>query len=87
MEISSYFETIADFRVQGRCLHALDDILALVLLGILADNDDFVEIVDFGQDNLAALRADFGLKLANGIPSVDTLERVFKHLNINSLQS
>lgn len=82
----SYFEGITDFRVVGRCLHNLEEILCLVLFGILADCDDFQEIVDFSTDNISVLRTDFGFVLANGIPSVDTFERVFKHLKISSLK-
>lgn len=87
MEISSYFEEIEDFRVQGRCLHQLNDILGLVLCGIIADCDDFVEIRDYGADNMEVLRQDFGFVFSNGIPSEDTLERVFRHLDQKELEA
>jgi len=85
MEIGIYFREVEDFRVQGRCLHRLNDILGLVLCGILADCDDFVEIKDYGLDNMEVLRAEFGFDFANGIPSEDTLERVFKYVDQQEL--
>ena len=46
MDINSYFSVVTDFRVLGRCFHLLSDILGLVLVGVLADCDDFSEISD-----------------------------------------
>ncbi len=86
MSISSYFSVVQDFRVLGRCSHSLSDILGLVLLGILADCDDFLEIFDYGNQNINFLRSDLGFTFANGIPSKDTLERVFKHLKTSDLE-
>lgn len=85
MELSQHFSSIADFRVQGRCLHQLSDILGLVLCGTLCDCDDFSEIADYGQDNLDMLRAELGFAFVNGIPSEDTLERVIRHLDSSQL--
>lgn len=86
MELTRHFETLTDFRVKGRCLHELVDILVLILIGTLCDCDDFVEIRDFGEDKVDFLRDTLGLKLVNGIPSEDTLERVMKYLNPKELE-
>ena len=86
MDISSYFSLVSDFRVVGRCSHLLSDILGLVLVGVLADCDDFSEIFDYGTQNISFLRSDLGFTFANGIPSEDTLERVFKYLKTNELE-
>lgn len=80
------FSEVDDFRVKGRCTHTLGDILGLVLIGIIADCDDFSEIADYGRDNIGFLRAEVGLPLLGGIPSEDTLERVLKYLNTKQLQ-
>lgn len=86
MEINKYFREVSDFRVMGRCLHQLGDILGLVLCGIIADCDDFMEIRDYGEDNIEELRQTFGFVLSQGIPSEDTLERVFRHLDKGELE-
>jgi hypothetical protein len=66
MEVTKYFSEVADFRVLGRCLHQMGDILGLVLCGILADCDDFSEISDYGQDNIEMLRQEFGFGFEQG---------------------
>jgi DDE_Tnp_1-associated len=80
MELAKHFNKVNDFRVKGRCLHDLIDILVLILVGTLCDCDDFVEIRDYGIDKLDFLRTELGREYINGIPSEDTLERVMKHL-------
>ena len=85
-KLGDYFSGIADFRVKGRCLHELSDILGLILCGVLADCDNFIEVADFGEDNIDFLKAELGFNFPNGIPSEDTLERIFKHLSPKALQ-
>jgi hypothetical protein len=86
MDISSYFSFVKDFLVVSRCSHLLSDILCLVLVAVLADCDVFSEIYDYGTQNIAFLCSDLGFTFANGIPSKDTLERVFKYLKANELE-
>lgn len=86
MELTKHFEKVTDFRVKGRCLHELVEILVLILLGTLCDCDDFLEIRDWGKDKIDFLRTDLGLSYTNGIPSEDTLERVLKHLLPSELE-
>jgi predicted transposase YbfD/YdcC len=86
MEIKETLSKVADFRVQGRCLHILADSLGLVLCGVIADCDDFDEIADYGKDNIEFLQTALGLCLANGIPSADTLNRVLRYLNSHHLE-
>ena len=87
INLVSYFSMVTDFRVLGRCLHNLCDILGLVLCGVLADCDSFVDICDYGRDNEDFLKNELGFQFINGIPSEDTLERVFKRLEISELES
>ncbi len=87
MQIPTYFNEVEDFRVQGRCLYQLGDILGLVLCGTLSDCDDFLEIVDFGWDNLGFLKEELGFSFDHGIPSEDTLERVIRHLSSQELEN
>ena len=58
----------------GRCLHILSDILGLVLCGVLGDCDNFVDFVDYGEDNIDGRHSAFLRS--------DTLECIFKRLNI-----
>lgn len=86
MDIPSYFKTVSDYRVTGRCLHSLYDMLGLLLCGVLSDCDDYAEIVDYGTDKKDFLCEELGFVFANGIPSVDTLERLMRYIKVANLE-
>jgi predicted transposase YbfD/YdcC len=79
-------KTIPDHRRQCQNLkHRLEDILVLGFCGTLAGCDDFVEIVDWATDNTEFFRTF--LELPNGIPSHDTLTRIFTTVKPATLQA
>lgn len=80
-----YFAEIPDPRVERARLHTLPDILALCLCATICGADGFVEIEEFGKAKKEWLGQ--WLELPNGIPSHDTLGRVFSRLNPESLQA
>ena len=84
MDYAEFFEEVMDYRVAGRCLHELSDILLLVLCGLLADCETFEDIYDYACDKEATLR-EF-MDLPAGIPSHDTLNRVFRRLEPTELE-
>ena len=68
---------VADPRRQCKSLrHAPVDVLALASCGVLCGCDDFAEIDQFARSKEAFFRRF--LELANGIPSLDNLRRVFQ---------
>lgn len=73
----SHFDTLEDPRLitHPNKRHALMDILVLVLLGTICGADSWVEICAFGASKHAWLKTF--LSLPHGIPSHDTLGRVF----------
>ncbi len=73
-----------DPRQNGKCYHELSDIIMIVLCGYLADCEDFEEIYDYACDKQALL-AEF-LALPCGIPSHDTLNRVFRLIDAQQLE-
>jgi len=64
-----------DNRQEKKVLHKMSDIIALVFFAMLANANEWVEIEIFGQEHEAFLRRY--LELPNGIPSHDTIQRVF----------
>lgn len=86
MDYFASFTHLTDPREQGRCLHQLVDILALLLCDTLAGCDDLLEICNYGRARLGFLRTELGLPFAHGIPSEDTLEQLLKHLNPSELE-
>ena len=71
--------TLEDPRVDRTKLHPLTDILVLSVLAVICGADSFVAIALFGQLNEEWLRTF--LELPHGIPSHDTLGRVFARLD------
>jgi predicted transposase YbfD/YdcC len=67
-----------DPRVEGRTQHALIDVIVIVLCGVLAGCEGWDSIAEHGRDR----EEWFGrfLELRNGIPSPDTLQRVFERM-------
>ena len=88
MEIRELFaklERINDPRQAWKVKHIMADIVAIVLLSTLGDANDWHEIQLFAVMNEEILR-DY-LKLPNGIPSHDTIQRVMGVIDPKVLQS
>ncbi len=87
MQPSGLQEAFADLqdprREQGR-LHKLIDIIAMSISAVISGAETWVDIVDFAKNREAWLRQF--LELPNGIPSHDTVARVFQLLDPQELQ-
>jgi len=70
-----YLQGVVDKRQKKKVLHKMGDIIALVFLAQLANTNEWVAIEIFGREHEAFLRRY--LELPNGIPSHDTIQRVF----------
>ena len=70
-----YVSTVTDCRQEKKVRHKMMDIIMLVFFATLANADDWVEIEVFGKEHGDFLRNY--LELPYGIPSHDTLQRVF----------
>lgn len=81
--ILDYFRKIPDPRVERRRLHSLVDILVLALCAITCGADSFCAIETFGRAKKKWLRTFLDLK--HGIPTHDTLGRVFAVLDPKAL--
>ena len=79
MNWQKFFDSVPDFRINRRKRHNLVDILVVTLCAIVSGADDFEEIEAYGKRKEAFLRGF--LELPNGIPSHDTFNRVFKHMD------
>lgn len=72
------FAQLPDFRVAGRTLHRLDEMLMIALCSMLSDNDSFTDMGVFAQTQLPWLRTF--LTLENGAPSHDVFRNLFMAL-------
>jgi predicted transposase YbfD/YdcC len=78
------FGGIKDERVERTKKHLLLDIIALSISGILAGAESWEEIEDFGNAHQRWFSSFLGLP--NGIPSHDTISRVFSRLDPEEFQ-
>lgn len=83
-ELLEWMEYIEDNRQQTKVRHKLKDIIVIVLFATLANVDDWVEMEYFAHYHEEYLKKYIELK--NGIPSHDTLCRVFGLLSPEVLQ-
>ncbi len=77
--ITDHFADLRDPRVARTTRHALLDLVAIAVCGVICGADSWVEIEAFGSAKLAWLRSF--LALPGGIPSHDTFGRVFAALD------
>jgi predicted transposase YbfD/YdcC len=66
---------VTDMRQEKKVLHKMSDVIALVFLATLGNANEWREIEIFGKEHEGYLRKH--LELGNGIPSHDTIQRVF----------
>jgi len=71
----NYFKSLEEPRMERCKLHSLEDILFLTIAAVISGADNFVEVEAFGNEKKEWL-SKF-LKLENGIPSHDTIGRLF----------
>ena len=84
--LSEYLQTIPDFRSQNKNFrYKLSDILFLAISATLHGAEDFEEIALFGEEQVEFLR-EF-LDLEHGIPSHDTIRRVFIYLDADAFNT
>jgi predicted transposase YbfD/YdcC len=75
--LADYFADLRDPRIALKCEHDFMAIILIVVCATLAGADDFVSMATFADAKRTWLRERLGLDLSNGIPSHDTLNRVF----------
>src|SRR5678810_485263 len=78
-QMLSFFLYFSDLRVDRTKLHLLKDIIGLTICAVLSGCDDWEEIELYGHSKHAWLKQF--LALSNGIPSHDTINRVFAALH------
>lgn len=78
------FSDMPDPRVVGRTDHHLLDILVLTVCAVVCGADDWEAVEMWGEAKLEWLRQTIPLK--NGIPSHDTIGRVFAAMNSATFQ-
>ncbi|MCC3487266.1 ISAs1 family transposase, partial [Microcoleus sp. PH2017_14_LAR_D_A] len=82
--IADHFYDLEDPRVERTRHHQLIDIITLSICAVICGADTWVDIESYGRAKYEWLKKI--LELPNGIPSHDTIARVFSRLNPEQFQ-
>ena len=85
--MASLYETVGrlhDPRVRKRSKHLLSDIVILAVLAVTSGAESYDAIEEFGRYHYETLRKR--LRLPNGIPSHDTINRVFQIIDFRQFE-
>ena len=85
--LADYFTELRDPRVRLKCVHEFMDIILIVVVATIGGADDFVSVAEFAHAKEDWFRDRLGLQLDNGIPSHDTINRVFAIINPTQFQN
>lgn len=78
------FAEIEDSRCSRNTLYPIEEIVLLAICGAISGADDFVALEEFGESKLEWLRGL--LPYERGIPSHDTLGRVFGQIDPSAFE-
>jgi predicted transposase YbfD/YdcC len=84
VSLLKHFQDLEDPRIERTKKHLLTDIISLSICAVIAGADGWEEIEDFGHDKLDWLKKF--LQLPNGVPSHDTISRVFRRIKPQAFQ-
>ena len=79
-----HFEKINDPRIDRTKLHKLSDILVIGVVGVLCGADAWEDIVFVAREKEEWLKGF--LELPSGIPSADTIARVYARVSPKELE-
>ena len=82
--IVGHFSILEDPRIDRNKRHSLIDIMVLTVCAVVSGAETWEDIEDFGEARLDWLKRF--LDLENGIPSHDTIRRLFIRLDPEALR-
>jgi predicted transposase YbfD/YdcC len=85
LSVTRFFLPLRDPRRRHLRKHLLIDIIVIALCAVISGANDWQQVAAFGQRRRSWLSTF--LRLPNGIPSHDTFERVFDHLDPSAFQA
>jgi len=80
ISLIEHFADLPDPRIERTKLHALSDILVIAVSAVICGAEGWTDIEEFGKSKEEWLKQF--LPLENGIPSHDTIGRVFERLDV-----
>ena len=85
--MTKYFEALTDPRQPGKVMHDFAETIMIVVCAVIAGCDVWEDIADYCRAKEAWFKERLNLKLVNGIPSHDTMSRIFGMLDPKEFQA
>ena len=85
--LQDYFTNLTDPRQPGKIKHKLLEMVIMTICAVIAGCDVWEDIVDFCRVKEQWFKESLQMELANGIPSHDTMQRVWAMIHPKSLKS
>lgn len=83
-KIEKHFGRVQDPRIERSKEHKLIDIITIAICAVICGAEGWVDIENFGKSKIVWLKTF--LELPNGIPSHETLGRVFSLIDSDEFQ-
>ena len=74
---AEHFEGLTDTRQAGKVKYSLLEIIVMTVCAVIAGCEVWEDIADYCRVKEEWFRESLGMKLKNGIPSHDTMQRVW----------
>ena len=84
ISLAACFSDLEDPRIERCKKHELTDIVMISICAVICSAESWIDIEDWGKSKLHVLRQF--IELRNGIPSHDTIARVFSRLDPKKFQ-
>ena len=75
--LQEYFSDLTDLRQSGKIRHNLLEVVVMTICAVIAGCDVWEDIVDFCRVKEKWFIESLNMKLENGIPSHDTMQRIW----------
>ena len=85
LSIQTHFSQVEDPRVERTRAYELLELIVIAVCAVICGADDWVEIAEWGKEKLVWLRPF--MPFENGIPSHDTVGRVFSRIDGEQFQA
>ena len=85
--MTKYFSTLTDPRQQAKVMHNFAETIMMVICAVIAGCDVWEDIADYCRVKEEWFRERIGLNLENGIPSHDTMSRIFGMMKPDEFQA
>ena len=85
--MTKHFKTLTDPRQHAKVMHDFAETIMIVICAVIAGCDVWEDIADYCRVKEEWFRERIGIKLEHGIPSHDTMSRIFGMLKPDEFQA